>query len=537
MKLISSRKLDTTLLLITMPVFKCSLCSHLMLKRYVPMRYTSGPQLRSILKSSVAWRQLLCPHRGKYLRENPSVELMEGAIADGDVATFNNDNIVSTTIQSARGGLRRGGFAGKAVDVGIDQIMPFDRTPTNILARMFEYTPIGIAGGLGRTAYRVAAAKIANKAFTPEEQGRFAKTFGRGVVGTTGLIPLGYALAAAGLATGVYDEDDRAVNRANKEAGRMPMSVKVGGKWFQIGGFSPLGNLIAIGATMYEKPDNAALLIGRDALLDQPLLSGTADLLRASKSGDKLSDKAGYMAGSYIPSFFASIAQATDDKARKTFGFQGQIKKRIPGLRQTLPEDEGVPNSRLWAIDPFRTTTENKSAVLSEAGKAIKREYTSRLPEMGTMTEQDAEVIKLKRGIVDALRADKKDEAREKLRAALNSGQLSRKEAEFVIARGSKGELEHEFKQSYSLKEALDFMGDKSLTDDERKLLLPIVREKIEKVDLNTVRGSEREELRGKVLDFIFAHPEAFPEYKRQIEGMKAARSAGGSPAQASPAP
>jgi hypothetical protein len=378
-------------------------------------------------------------------------------------------------------------------------IMPFDRTPTNIVARLLEYTPGGAVYGAARTAYRAAAAKIANKAFTPNEQRQFAQTFGRGVTGSA-LIVLGYALAASGQATGVYDEKDKAGNRANKEMGRSPMAVKVGDRWFQIGAFSPLGNLIALGATLHDKPDTSAALVAKEVMGDQPLLRGTKDLLSVTESGDRMADKAGYMAGSFIPSAVADVAEATDSKSRKSFGFQGQIRKRLPGVRNLLPEDENVQHSRLWAVDPFRTTTEGASGVSRAEAKA-KQHVREQMPQK-EFTPEDKERSALKKSIIEAIKDNKIDDARKLAREAVKSGAISNDEA---VALGEKAKLPvlvYDVKHHYNLKDALELYYDKDTTDEERRALGPVIGDKMMKLDPDKIRKTDLEDMKPKAKQF-----------------------------------
>src|SRR5262249_47017622 len=110
-------------------------------------------------------------------------------------------------------------------------------------ARMLEYSPYGF----GKSGYRLARG-IAGKAFTAEQQRQFAQTFGRASVGS-GLLALGAKLYLSGQATGLSD-DDPSRRARDLAAGRIPGAILVDGSWRQVTGFSPLGNLIAIGATL-----------------------------------------------------------------------------------------------------------------------------------------------------------------------------------------------------------------------------------------------------------------------------------------------
>lgn len=439
----------------------------------------------------------------------PHVRLMAESLADAEMATFNNDNAWSTAIQNTRQSLKQSGSAGKATDFAIDMIMPFDRTPTNIMARLLEYTPGGAVYGLSKTAYHAAASRLTGKAFTPAEQLQFARTFGRGMTGSA-LIALGYALAASGHVTGVYDEDDKAGNRYNKEAGRSPMAIKIGDKWLQIGGFSPLGNLLAIGATLFEKPDTSKTLIAKEALTEQPMLRGLNDLMSATKSGDKLMDKAGYMAGSFIPTAVSDIAEATDNKSRKTFGFEGQIKKKIPGLRQQLEPDEGVQHSRAWSVDPFHTTTEDPSYSVGAlaAKKAAGKNFT---PDPSKpFTAEDKAARTAKQEFVDLVRAKKGPEAIAKAEAMLAAGAVSEKELQAAYSRAKFSDDAPFDLSRAKFEDMLDIVGDKELMDtfkpEQRKQVLKVALDRIDRLNEASYRPADFQRVKSKALQTLVSN-------------------------------
>jgi hypothetical protein len=226
--------------------------------------------------------------------------------------------------------------------------------------------------------YKAAAAKIAGRAFTAADQRAFARTFGRGATGAAA-ITLGYTLARSDLLTGLYDDNTDAHGRNNvqRAAGRPPMAIRVGDTWHQIGGFSPLGNLLAIGATIYrerhqplkDEEDRPARLAGiaSDVVMEQPLLGAMRDLT----GGGQTSDKGGRLVGSFVPQIVADAGTLLDGHAREARGFTGQIKNRVPGLRERLPEAMDVfgrplPERRTAAIDPTLSTTARDGAVERE---------------------------------------------------------------------------------------------------------------------------------------------------------------------------
>jgi diguanylate cyclase (GGDEF)-like protein len=303
--------------------------------------------------------------RAKKLTDSPSDQLLTGAKHDALVATFNNSNKLSDKIRLLRSGMSPG------ANFALDLVMPFDRTPTNVIARVLESSPAGFV-----KASRIAAKSVMNKAMSVEEQRQFSQTFGRATLGT-GLMTLGWVLGSKGLMSAMYDEDDdwesRKENRKNKEQGKSPMALKVGSQWVSIGDTN-VGNLLAIGATLQKEMGEAKDTTGKviaplktafNVLSEQPLLGSAKDLFKAgSDPQGKGANYAGRLASSFIPAsaMVRDAATASDSKARKTFGFKGQLMAPIPGLRNKLPEDVGVQHRRSWAVDPFRMATDKKKS-------------------------------------------------------------------------------------------------------------------------------------------------------------------------------
>lgn len=105
--------------------------------------------------------------RAKELRDDPPEWMKREAIAYSEIATFQNDNPVSTGIQWLKGQVEHvphpaAKHALRGLKYGFETIVPFDRTPTNVFIRILEHTPAGIPISaykyrqIGRSAERVA---------------------------------------------------------------------------------------------------------------------------------------------------------------------------------------------------------------------------------------------------------------------------------------------------------------------------------------------------------------------------------------------
>ena len=123
----------------------------------------------------------------------------EYAIKEAQKATYRDTNAFSQMVSGwGRGNKNEKNVAKKAFNTAVEGILPFRKTPANILVRGVEYSPIGLLKGLSYDLYRVG------KGETTSAQA--IDNISAGLTGT-GLLALGVWLAAEGLIRG-HGEDD-----------------------------------------------------------------------------------------------------------------------------------------------------------------------------------------------------------------------------------------------------------------------------------------------------------------------------------------
>src|SRR5262245_3913363 len=300
------------------------------------------------------------------IMQAPPEDLAAGAVADAEIATFNEPNRLAEGVSAFKEKLSPG------ARFGVDLLLPFVKTPSNILKRLLEYTP----GGVARGGYGIAKS-LAGKVMTEAEQRSFAQSFGRGAIGS-GLIALGWKLHDAGLMTGLY-EDSSSLRARDIAAGRTPGSILIGDSWHQVTGFSPIGNLMAIGATLAreERKDRLpgadsegmlgnALDVFSQTIGEAPLAIGAQNIASALRSpGTTTAKLGGGILGGFVPTLASDIAEAVDPTAREARTLTERILKRVPFARQTLPQAVdalGQPRQNAGPLgamlDPTRTTTD-----------------------------------------------------------------------------------------------------------------------------------------------------------------------------------
>ena len=238
-------------------------------------------------------------------------------------------------------------------DAGVgDYIFPFIKTPSNVVATGMDYAGMGIPKAAVET-YR--AFKSGNLK-SPEYTRSLARN----------LVRSGLGLVGAMIITSQLDEDDFMgvydPQRAQIESLRNSNSnmFRVKGKWISTDWLGPLA--IPVTAMMYAKKygkagkAEAAFQYGTGVVSAFENLPGIETLMQYVK--DKVYKKEGMtlkeaasgtldavinsVSSRFIPRFIAEIARARDTVERKATGAVNQIKAKIPGLRETLPEKRNI---------------------------------------------------------------------------------------------------------------------------------------------------------------------------------------------------
>jgi len=344
-------------------VFRTLKAEDAVFKSYA-LRRSLEDRARALALTEVRQGKILRGQVGERTREilkAAPADMANAAMLDAEVATFNNPNVVADAFGKGVANLPKG------VQFAIDLFVPFRKTPTNVIARMIEYSPLGLVKSAGQ------AAKLANgilkKSFTAEQQRAFSQTFGRASAGSA-LMALGYIGYRDGWLTGLQ-EDDSSRRSRDVAAGRTPGSILIGKTWHQLSGFAPLGNLLAIGASLARETaqEQKGILepaseVAMQAIGEQPLLIGTQQIAQAMRAPGTTAEKLlGGIGGSFVPTAVADVAGLVDPQQREARGVLPQIQKRIPGASMALPAAQdvlGLPKEdRATAFfDPTRTSTD-----------------------------------------------------------------------------------------------------------------------------------------------------------------------------------
>jgi hypothetical protein len=194
---------------------------------------------------------------GQKITENP-VSRLASALAKGDDAAMIQNSMEAQASRFAQEGTFTNelGPTMQAVQNAIQTlpggkiIFPFIKTPTNIMSRFIERTPLAPV-----LLQRVRDDLIAGGV-------RADMAMGRMVAGTSAMA-LGWQMAASGFLTGEGPK-----NAAEREAltrtGWRPRSVKIGDKYFEYGRLDPMASFFSFAANIVELSDQLENDLGAD---------------------------------------------------------------------------------------------------------------------------------------------------------------------------------------------------------------------------------------------------------------------------------
>lgn len=258
---------------------------------------------------------------------DPPASISAEAVGFAEYQTFTNE----------LGTMGQKGTAALNAIPGARLVVPFIRTPVNIMKYTLQRTPLALAS-------RAIRADIA----AGGERGALA--LARIGMGTTAMIGV-MSLAADGIITGGGPED-RDLNKLWRDNGMEPYSVKVGGRWYSYSRADPIGMLVGIAADISEiatdaKEDDtgrlavAGIVALKDNLLSKTYMSGVLDFLGAIDTRNPQASAERYVAnfaGTLMPysTFIRQVAQARDPVIRDTKGMENAKGERLSGFLDTL---------------------------------------------------------------------------------------------------------------------------------------------------------------------------------------------------------
>ena len=227
----------------------------------------------------------------------------EYAVREAQKATYRDTNSFSQAI-SELGRTVKPGSNGtrKAVAVAMEGILPFRKTPANILVRGVEYSPIGLMNGIKQALFDVRkGTKTAAEAID---------SISAGLTGT-GLLGLGLFLAAQGLVRG-HGSDDDDKNAYAELTGHQAYALELpDGTSITLDWLAPECLPFFIGVNLWEITDGGKeILTMSDALNAVTMVSEPLLEMSCLQSLNDVFDAVGYAKNNGLSSLPAALANA-----------------------------------------------------------------------------------------------------------------------------------------------------------------------------------------------------------------------------------
>ncbi len=279
------------------------------------------------------------------------------AVREAQRATYRDANALASalTVISRRAANSKK-ISVRAAGAMMEGVMPFKKTPLNIVKQGALYSPLGLFD----TARQIKSVLKGGKVTGAD----VIDSLSRAVTGT-GIIALGMWLRSLGMAAGPGDDDEKK-DRLDETIGEQDYALKIGDGTYTVDWAAPVSLPFFVGVTLGDYIENGeftfadmvnALTRISEPMFELSVLQGISDTIKAASyaKSDPLTSVAGQMAESYVtqalPTLGGQIARSYDATRRKNYvdknssvpeflqKFLQQSAKKIPGATKLLQPD------------------------------------------------------------------------------------------------------------------------------------------------------------------------------------------------------
>lgn len=280
------------------------------------------------------------------------------AVREAQRATYRDSNALSDFVAGLR--YRGKNPVGQGANLLMEGILPFRRTPANILMRGVEYSPVGLVKGLTYDLTQVRNGKLS--------AAEAIDNIAAGLTGT-GLLALGAFMAAQGWVTGGSGDDEQA--ELDNLTGEQPYAVTIGSHSYTLDWMAPEALPFFVGVELYNNLADNGTRSGRamndiisslssltEPMLEMSMLQGLQDAIDSvAYSENKLagliaSSVTGYLSQG-LPTIFGQAERTKEDRRETTFVDRtsplsndlqrglGRTMNKLPGDFQQIPYIDG----------------------------------------------------------------------------------------------------------------------------------------------------------------------------------------------------
>lgn len=175
--------------------------------------------------------------------ESTIIKAQTVAVKEAQKATYRDTNRFSAMVS------RLGKVDNKIASALIEGVLPFKKTPANILVRAVEYSPVGLIKSLAVDTKKVKA-YVNGDAENGMSPAQFIDDVSAGLTGTA-LVGLGVLLASWGLFSGSPGDDDKQ-NKFDELGGSQNYALNIGGLSITLDWLAPESMPLFVGVELYN---------------------------------------------------------------------------------------------------------------------------------------------------------------------------------------------------------------------------------------------------------------------------------------------
>ena len=347
-----------------------------------------------------------------YMNDTISQEVknkaQEYAILEAQKATYRDLNAFSEFVTRSNRLKHSNNAVERAASYLVEGVLPFKKTPANILVRGVEYSPIGLAKGL---TYDLAQVRNGNK--TAAEA---IDNIAAGLTGT-GLLALGGLMFAKGLISAGSTGDDKQ-DDFNDLRGAQSYALQIGDKSYTLDWLAPEALPFFVGVELKNAYDQReglnffqfldVLKNVADPMLEMSMLQSLNDTIDNIKFSDNglgaiVSNVLTNYLTQFLPTLGGQIERTGESTRQSTFydpnsplpkslqKLIGKTLNKVPGLEYNQidyldawgrTEETGTPLERFFRnfLSPGYSSTWNSSSMENELQRLYDAGYTDVFP-------------------------------------------------------------------------------------------------------------------------------------------------------------
>lgn len=311
--------------------------------------YESAYKQRIVELNDLRKKGLLSEDIMKLSDDDFTVMAELSAKLDGLTATYQDDGAMGKALDSIKKAVGDLSIGTVGTDILSQFVMPFTKTPGNIITRSLEYSPYGAVKNAIITADELRKGNF--------NQQRFVDETGRNLMGA-GLFGLGIAAYDKGFINGGYS-DDKDMANAQKQSGMQEYALNTGAGNFDISWLPVIGNDLVAAASFKEAADNSddvpnaiweGAKTGLNTLVNTSTLQGMNRMFGGNSSYNSDMDLFGNIGesitsgfGQAIPSLLRQATQSADPYQRNISSgdreyWQNNLMSSLPVFRQKLQQ-------------------------------------------------------------------------------------------------------------------------------------------------------------------------------------------------------